>query len=126
MTVLVNGRSIVHRGSGGKLVTISVNFTGPQCITVPYQNIAYTRHLTNTPTNVKVNGEPVATLKSYIMTSIGDEAGTLGGIFSGTVNGRAEFVTHSPDTFINGDPVIRAGDLAVSNCRNTAPAPIQQ
>ena len=126
MTVYVNGRSLVHQGSGGFISAVSINLTPPNNIPFPYPSIAYTRHLTNTPDGVEVNGYRVATLHSYISHSRGDEAGSVGGIFSKTVNGRADFITYSPDTFINGSPVIRANDLAVCNQRNTPAVPIQQ
>lgn len=124
MTVLANGRRIIHQAGGGKITAISVNYTGPQQIPVAYPSIAEARNLTRGSTRVLINGFPVATMNSYIAFSKGDEAGTGGGIYSGTINGRAEFITHSPDTYIEGSPVIREGDLGVSNCRNTEPAPI--
>ncbi|MCK4608600.1 MAG: DUF4150 domain-containing protein, partial [Gammaproteobacteria bacterium] len=58
--------------------------------------------------------------------SIGDEAGDHKGIHSGTIQGKAEFITASPDVLVNGIPVVRQGDLMISNNRNTSPEQLQQ
>lgn len=132
MTVFVNGRSLVHRGSGGRLITLSTNLTGEAKIPIPYQNLALAKHAKNTATGFLCRGEPVCHLASYFEKSSGDEPGQYGGILSGTVNGIAEFVTAASqfrlyaNMYLNGQPIVRAGDLMVSNCRNTPPASLLQ
>ncbi len=124
--LLLNGRTAVHKQSGGILTTISINLTGPRRTPVPYPNIAKSADATNTADRVRCNGNPICHQQSYFSKSTGDEAGIHGGIKSGTVNGIAEFITGSDNILINGIPVVRANDLMVSNNRNTEPAPLIQ
>jgi hypothetical protein len=49
-----------------------------------------------------------------------------GGVISGTVKGMAEFITASPNIFIEGIPVVRQNDMMISNNKNTPPMPLQQ
>lgn len=132
MTFYINGRSVVHRGSGGKVITTSINLTGEEKTPVPYQNIALSAHARNTARGFLCNQQAICHVQSYFSKSRGDEAGFYGGIISGTVNGKAEFITASPNCvtqtgmFLNGIAVARAGDLMVSNQRNTPPAPLIQ
>jgi Toxin PAAR-like domain len=132
VTVFVNGQSVVHRGSGGKVVTVSINLTGEEYVPIAYQNIAYSQDARNTASGFYCNADPICHQASYFSTSYGDEAGDKGGILSGTVNGIAEFVTAWPSCqlssrmYLNHHPVVTAGDLMVSNHRNTPPAPLQQ
>ncbi len=127
----INGRQAVHRACGGYVKTISVNLTGALHIPIPYPNLALAKDAMNTCRNLCCNGQPLCHIKSYFSKSLGDEAGSFGGIVSGTVNGRAEFITGSHNvTVTNGaftlpKSLVRAGDLMVSNNRNTAPAPLQ-
>ena len=125
MTVYINGRSAVHPGSGGTLNTVDFckNHEG---IPLPYSNTAKTEDLQNCAQGVFINGQPMAHKKSYISKSHGDEGGVGGGVRSGTTGGKAEFITASPNVFVNGFAAVRQGDLMVSNNRNTAPAPLQQ
>ena len=60
------------------------------------------------------------------MVSSGDEGGSCGGIISGTIKGQAQFITSSPNVFIEGQPAVRQADQMVSNNANTPPAPLQQ
>ncbi len=48
------------------------------------------------------------------------------GIRGGTIAGKAEFITGSPNVFIEGIPAVRQGDMMVSNNCNTAPMPLSQ
>ena len=75
---------------------------------------------------VIVNGNPACNQLSIFSKSTGDEPGSCGGVNSGTIKGIAEFVTYSPDVFIEGLPAVRQTDLMISNNRNTPPAPLQQ
>ncbi|MBB71232.1 MAG: hypothetical protein CMF50_02385 [Legionellales bacterium] len=126
MTVFINGRSAVHAASGGVLTTTSINYTGAKRKPVTYRNIAQVADLANTAASVFINGNPVAHGQSIVSRSSGDEAGDKGGIYSGTVNGRAEFLTASPNVMIEGQGAARQHDLMVSNHGNTEPAPLQQ
>lgn len=126
MAVLINGRSAIHQNSKGTLTTQDVCYTGPYRIPITYYNIAKSKDALNTARKVLVNGKPVCHKKSYFSPSMGDESGDQKGIKSNTITGKAEFITASLNVFIEGIPAVRAGDLMVSNNRNTAPAQLQQ
>ena len=49
-----------------------------------------------------------------------------GGVRTGTIKGKAEFITASPNVMIEGVPAVRQGDLMTSNNRNTPPMPLMQ
>jgi len=124
--VIINGRSVAHVGSDGTLQTVDICKTPPDCNAVVYTNIAKTADLVKTCPSIKINGFEVANIGSIIAVSSGDEAGTCGGVISGTIKGPAEFLTGSPNVFFEGLPALRQGDLGVSNNRNTPPAPLMQ
>lgn len=58
--------------------------------------------------------------------STGDEAGTLFGVVSNKVKGKAEFVNFSFDVKFEGKNVARAFDLMLHNDKNTPPFPVIQ
>lgn len=124
--VLINGRTAVHAGSGGSVNSPDVCKTPDKCPPVTYNNVARSSDAAGTAATVFVNGHPVCHKDAFFSRSTGDEAGSCGGIRSGSIAGRAEFLTASPDVFIEGIPAVRQGDLMVSNNRNTPPAPLMQ
>lgn len=124
--IVINGRTAVHAGSGGILNTMEVCKTPPFCIPYVYTNIANASDASGTASSVMTNGNPACHSQSVFAVSSGDEAGTCGGILSGTIKGPAEFITFSPNVFFEGQPAVRQGDMMVSNNRNTPPAPLQQ
>lgn len=126
MPVFINGKSAVHSQSGGVLQTTSVNMTGEEQIPVPYPNVAFSRDAKNTARRIFSNGQPLCHNRSYFAKSRGDEAGEYGGVFSRTVNGIAEFMSYSPNVYMEGNPAVRGGDLMVSNYRNTPPSALKQ
>lgn len=128
-SVGANGRSVVHKDSGG----VSTAFpdvcktpgpSGP--VPVPYPNVARSSDTAQGSATVEVQGNPIALKDSCFSTSTGDEAGTGGGIASGTTKGKAEFVSYSLDVKVEGRGVARALDLMVHNDKNTAPTPLMQ
>lgn len=126
--VLINGRTAVHAGSQGTLTTVDVCLTkiGPATVPIPYTNIARSADADKTASTVFINGNPVCHKKSNFSVSTGDEPGNRLGIRSGTIKGKAEFVTGSPNVFIEGIAAVRQNDLMVSNNCNTAPMPLSQ
>ncbi|MDX1802922.1 MAG: DUF4150 domain-containing protein [Alcanivorax sp.] len=123
---LINGLTAVHAGSGGTLVAMDICKTPPLCQPIPYSNVAMSSDAAGTASSVRVNSNPVCHVASTFAKSSGDMAGTCGGILSGTIAGQAEFITFSPNVFVEGQPAVRQNDMMVSNMRNTAPAPLQQ
>jgi hypothetical protein len=130
VTVGVNFLSVVHKGSGGVSVAFPdvCNTPAPPSppVPVPYPNIARSADAADTAKKVKADGHPLCTKGSCFRTSTGDEAGTTGGVASGTVKGKAVFVSYSMDVEVEGKPVARALDLMLHNDRNTPPVPLGQ
>jgi hypothetical protein len=77
--------------------------------------------------DVTMDGNPIMLQGSSFSTSTGDEAGSAGGgVVSGQVKGKAEFVLASFDVLVEGKPVPRLADLMVQNkggAPNTPPMP---
>ncbi|MEQ3528390.1 DUF4150 domain-containing protein (plasmid) [Pseudoalteromonas piscicida] len=126
--VLINGRTAVHKDSGGMLNTIDVCWTkiGKVVVPIPYSNLAKSGDAASTASSVKINGNPAANIKSNFSKSTGDQPGKKKGIASGTIKGKAEFITSSFDVYIEGKPAVRQGDLMISNSKNTPPSPLNQ
>lgn len=124
--VLINGRTAVHAGSQGVYTGPDVCKTPGKCRPRVYTNVARSADAAKTASTVFINGHPVCHKGSIFAVSSGDEAGTCGGVSSGTIKGKAEFITASNNVFIEGMPAVRQGDLMVSNNRNTPPLPLMQ
>lgn len=126
--VLINGRTAVHATSGGTLTTIDVCWTkvGKPVVRIPYTNIARSSDAAKTAGSVLINGQPVCNKASIFAVSSGDEPGDRLGVKSGTIKGKAEFITASSNVMIEGIPAVRRGDLMVSNNKNTPPMPLMQ
>jgi hypothetical protein len=129
VTVGVNNLSVVHKSSSG----ISIAFpdvcktpspAGP--IPIPYPNIAKSSDTAKGSKKVKIDGNPVCLKDSNFSTSMGDEAGSAGGVISGKTKGKAEFINFSFDVKIEGKNVPRAFDLMLHNDKNTPPFPVLQ
>src|SRR5262249_26553622 len=95
-------------------------------VPIPYPNVAKSGDTASGTTKVKCDGNPVCVEDSNFSTSTGDEAGSVGGVASGTTKGKAEFVNHSFDVKFEGKGVARAMDLMLHNNKNTPPFPVLQ
>ena len=124
--VLINGRTAVHAGSGGTVSSPDVCKTPDKCRPNAYRNVARSADAGQTAATVFINGQPACHKDSIFTTSSGDEGGSCGGVRSGTIKGKAEFITASPNVMIEGVPAVRQGDLMTSNNRNTPPMPLIQ
>ena len=128
--VYVNGRPIIYKDSGAQVVTPddvcwTPNGSGSDT-PVTYTSVATSADAEGCAERSLVDGKPVCTTASIFSRSTGAEAGVNGGVKSGTVSDRAEFLTGSPDVFIGGQAVARHGDLMTNNAGNTAPAEVMQ
>lgn len=130
---MVNGRPVVHQKSKGFAQAQSINYTGEAKTPIPYTVRAEARDLDNLCKGLMVNGNPCATIESFVSRCTGDEAGDGGGIFSGSIGGRCDFLTASPDSLVSdagllvdGQPLVREGDLIILNQRNSAVTAWQQ
>ncbi len=126
--VLINGRTVVHKESKGVLTTVDVCLTkiGKSTVPIPYTNVARSVDADKTASTVFVNGHPICHKNSTFSKSTGDEPGDRKGIRSGTITEKAEFISGSPNVFIEGIAAVRQGDLMVSNNCNTSPMPLSQ
>ena len=73
----------------------------------------------NTSPNVNFGGKLAFTLGSQTPDVRGDQAGSTGGVKSGTVGGKCEPIQGSSTGRVNGQPVIRHGDRFTMNNGNT-------
>jgi hypothetical protein len=123
--------SVVHADSGGITSAFPDVCKTPAppapFVPIPYPNIAKSSDTANGTSTVKCDGNPVCVKDSNFSTSTGDEAGTAGGgIISGKIKGKAEFVNFSFDVEFDGKGVARAMDLMLHNDKNTPPFPVIQ
>lgn len=128
-TTSANDRTVVHKKSSG----VSAAFpdvcktptpAGP--VPIPYPNIAMSSDTAKGSKKVKVDGESIMLRDSNFSTSTGDEAGSVGGVVSNRIKGKAEFVSYSFDVKVEGKNVPRLGDLMLQNkgsAPNTPPFP---
>ncbi|ALC17967.1 hypothetical protein DSOUD_3247 [Desulfuromonas soudanensis] len=126
--VLINGRTAVHAGSKGTLSTVDICLTqiGQAVVPIPYSNVARSSDADGTASSVLIDGKPACHRDSTFARSAGDEAGNRKGLISGTIQGKAEFITASGNVYFEGVAAVRAFDLMTSNNGNTAPMPLMQ
>lgn len=128
VTVGANMMSVVHKGSNGIAITVPDVCLTPIIIPIPipYPNISMSSDLAKGSKKVKADGESIAIEGCNFQMSTGDEAGSVGGVMSGKVKGKAEFLLYSMDVKIEGKGVCRAFDMVLSNDNNTPPGPVIQ
>ena len=129
VTVGVNFLSVVHKSSNGVTIAFpdvckTPTPAGP--IPIPYPNIAKSSDTANGTKKVKCDGNPVCVKDSNFKMSMGDEPGSIGGIISNKIKGKAEFVLFSFDVKFEGKNVCRAFDIMLHNDKNTPPFPLLQ
>lgn len=97
---------------------------------MPLANMVASADLAGCALSVEISGKPVAHLKSYFAGSKGNEVArnTGGGIISHTTQGKAYFLSGSPNVLIEGEPAVRSLDLLTANHLsrmpgNTPPTP---
>ncbi len=120
-TVFANMMGISHKGSGGKSpvfpdVCKTPSPAGP--VPIPYPNLAESSNVAKGSKKVKIQGKMAAVKGSNYSTSVGDEAGSAGGVVSGKTKGKAEFILNSFDVKIEGKNACRMGDTMTHNDKN--------
>jgi len=119
--VFANGRGVAHGGSGGISnvfpdVCKTPSPSGP--VPVPYPNLGKSSDASKGPKTVTIEGKmPMVKGAQYSMTT-GDEAGSAGGVMSGSTKGPAEFMMYSFDVKLEGKNVCRLGDPLFHNKKN--------
>jgi hypothetical protein len=130
VTVGVNKLSVVHAQSSGVTIAFPDVCKTPAPpappIPIPYPNIAKSQDTAQGAKKVQCDGNPVCVKDSNFMMSTGDEAGSLMGVASNKIKGKAEFVNFSFDVQIEGKNVPRAMDMMLHNDKNTPPVPLIQ
>ncbi len=122
VTISVNGLSLIHEDSGGvsSATLPDVCLTPPTLAPTPYPNVALSRDLAGGTSSVRADGgHRIATAGSVYARSAGDEAGSGGGVISGTHGAEATFLTHSFDVAIEGRGAGRLTDKMLHNRGNT-------
>lgn len=123
VTIKVNGLSLVHKNSGGvaKATLPNACFTPGSSTPVKYSNIAYSSDIAKGTISITADGGNMCAHKdSEFSKSTGDEAGTLGGVLSGTNMAEATWLTYSPNVFLEGKNACRRTDKMFMNHGNTA------
>jgi hypothetical protein len=130
VTVGVNALSVVHKDSNGVTIAFPDVCKTPAPpappVPIPYPNIAKSSDTAKGTKTIKCDGNPVCVSDSNFMVSTGDEAGSLLGVASNKVKGKAEFVNYSFDVKFEGKGVARALDPMLHNDKNTPPVPLIQ
>lgn len=116
-----NCRGIAHKGSGGMSIVFpdvckTPSPAGP--IPIPYPNIAKAADTSDGPGTVKCDGKMPMVKGAKYSKSMGDEAGTAGGLVSSVNRDAAEFMMYSFDVKIEGKNVCRLGDPLFHNKKN--------
>ncbi|MDO5622977.1 MAG: DUF4150 domain-containing protein [Paracoccus sp. (in: a-proteobacteria)] len=122
VTIKINGLTITHRGSGGQhrnsapdiCKTPSGGYPVPYAITARNSDIDE-----GTQTVFADGGHMIATKPSIFTRCFGDEAGSMGGVISGTFLKRSHWITYSPNVYAEGQNICRLSDKLFMNDRNT-------
>ena len=124
LTIGINGLSLVHETSNGVAsatapdVCLTPSPTGP--VPVPYPNVALSSTLAKGTKRVLVDGGSSAAIDgSEFSQSMGDEAGTAGGVASGVNMAPATWLSFSTDVMLEGKPACRLTDKMLMNKGNT-------
>ena|SRR5215469_16307483 len=130
VTIGVNSLSVVHKDSNGITSAFPDVCKTPAPpappIPIPYPNIAKSSDTANGTSTVTCDGNPTCVKDSNFQMSTGDEAGSLLGVASNKIKGKAEFVNFSFDVLFEGKNVARALDPMLHNDKNTPPFPLVQ
>ncbi len=115
------GMPITVKGQGICFAFPDVCLTpvGTSTVPLPYPNVGQLAEATGTANSVLVGGQPVVTSHSRIRSTSGNEAGSAGGVTSGTTKGAVHFdVGFSTTVFAEGGNVVRLGDATRQNNGN--------
>jgi hypothetical protein len=118
--VTVNSpNTVVHKGSGGTSPVFPDVCKTPAPpappIPIPYPNVAKSSDAADTATTVLADGNEIMIKKSVFATSTGDEAGSIGGVVSNCIKGKAQFILYSFDVKAEGQNVPRNTDMMKQN-----------
>ena len=120
-TVYANGRGVVHKKSGGMSIAFpdvckTPTPAGP--VPIPYPNTGKASDTSSGTKKVKVDGQMAMVKGAKYSTSLGDEAGSVGGVISSVTKGECEFMLYSFDVKFEGKNACRLGDMMFHNKKN--------
>ncbi|MFY0562876.1 DUF4150 domain-containing protein [Archangium lansingense] len=121
-TIFVNGRGVVHQQSGGSSTVFPDVCKTPMPggpVPIPYPNTGKASDTSKGPTSVTIEGNMPMVKGAEYKSTTGDEAGSAGGVASGTIQKPAEFMMYSFDVKFEGKNVCRLGDPLFHNNKNT-------
>lgn len=124
--VYANNMEVSCKAADGKSICAfpDVCFTPPQTpatppgVPIPYPNTGMASDTTDGSTSVKISGKEVMLKnKSYFKKSMGDEAGCAPkkGVITSKNMGKVYFTKWSMDVKVEGENVVRMGDLTTHN-----------
>lgn len=124
-TVNVNGLGLCHQKSDGFVMStipdICKTPAGSTMIPLPYVITGYSKDLANGSSSVKADGgASCAIVGSEFAKTTGDEPGSGGGMTSGTVGGKATWLSWSPNVLIEGKNACRLTDKMLMNQGNAS------
>lgn len=122
VTIRVNGLTICHKGSGGQHMNSAPDVckTPSHGVPVPYMITATNVDLVKGTTTVEADGGNMIAIKpSEFSRCTGDEAGSMGGVVSGTNIKQSNWITYSPNVYAEGENICRLTDKLFMNNRNT-------
>ncbi len=109
------------KGAGQAISNLDVCKTqaGNSVIIVPYTNTAKLSDAESTADKVIIVGEEAINLASKITSSVtGPNPNIIGGLCSGTINGKCKFAIGSLKVFLQGQCAIRRSDPTTQNSIN--------
>ena len=122
VSIKINGLTIAHKGSGGyeQNSAPDVCKTPPHPVPVPYTIVSFNADLSGGSETVRPDGGHAIDIRGSVHTTCkGDEAGSAGGVMSGTNVSKSSWITYSPNVSIEGKNVCRQSDKMFMNNKNT-------
>ncbi len=120
-TVFVNSRGVVHKASGGMSIVfpdVCKTPTPGGPVPIPYPNIGKSSDTSQGPKKVTTDQKMPMVKGAKYSRSMGDEAGTVGGVLSNVNMNVCEFLLYSFDVKFEGKNVCRLGDPMFHNKKN--------
>lgn len=120
-TVFVNSRGVVHKASGGMSIVfpdVCKTPTPGGPVPIPYPNIGKSSDTSQGPKKVTTDKKMPMVKGAKYSRSMGDEAGTVGGVLSNVNMNVCEFLLYSFDVKFEGKNVCRLGDPMFHNKKN--------
>lgn len=122
-TIIANGMTVSHKGTAGYEMNSTPDVcktpVGSTVVPVPYMIVGKSSDLIRgTKTVFADGGNPIDHKDSAHSKCVGDAAGTLKGIASGTILDESTWITYSPNVYVEGKNIARLGDKMFMNKKN--------